>query len=232
MQKLQLEGDLATAERSLKQVKIDNESELAQRLALKVEADKGEEKELERLDKLKDQLKLCKIYAPHDGMVVYDRDNDRYSSETDIAEGVTVRERQRILSLPDLSQMQVKTQIHEAVLDQIHAGLPVTVKVEAYPNRAYSGVVHEVAVVPSGSYYTSVKTYDCVVRINERVESLKPGMTAAVEVHVDRIKDVLSVPVQAIVQVENFLVSVAPEQIVIGDVKSNWGGAMISSCIS
>ncbi|MBP86297.1 MAG: hypothetical protein CMJ64_06230 [Planctomycetaceae bacterium] len=201
MKKLELEGDVATAERGLTQVKTGNDAQLAMALAAKVEAEKSEAKEKERLDKLGMQLELCKINAPHHGMAVYARENSRYNSNSEIAEGVTVRQRQRILTLPDLSQMQVKTQIHEAVLDQIRPGLPVTVKIEA-TNRTYDGVVHELAVVPTSSYYTSVKTYECVVRILERVESLKPGMTAVADIHVDRLQDILSIPVQAVVQVD------------------------------
>jgi len=202
MQKLQLEGDVSTAEQNLVQTKTSGEALLAKTEAAKIEAEKTEEKQKERLAKLREQLTLCKIYAPHDGMVVYARENSRYSSSSEIAEGVSVRERQEIITLPDLSQMQVKTQVHEAVLDQIRAGLPVTVKIDAFQNRTYEGIVHTVAVVPTSSYFTSVKTYDCVIRIQERVENLKPGMTAVVDIHVERLKGVLSIPVQAVAQVK------------------------------
>jgi multidrug efflux pump subunit AcrA (membrane-fusion protein) len=136
-------------------------------------------------------------------MVVYARDR-RDSSESEIAEGVTVRERQQILSLPDLTRMQVKTQVHEAVLDQIQPGLPVTVRVDAFPNRRYVGLVEDVGVVPTSNGWggTSVKTYDCIVRIPERVENLKPGMTAVVDIHADRIRNVMAVPVQAVFQID------------------------------
>ncbi len=202
MQKLQLEGDVSTAVQNLAQIKISNEALLAKTEAAKIEAEKTEQKQKEKLAKLNEQLSLCKIQAPHDGMVVYARENSRYSSNSNIAEGVAVRERQEIITLPDLSQMQVKTQIHEAVLDQIHADLPVTVKIDAFPNRTYNAVVHSVAVVPTSSYLTSVKTYDCLIRIQERVENLKPGMTAVVDIHVDRLRGVLSIPVQAVAQVK------------------------------
>ncbi len=203
MQLLSLNGKLETVKRSLKQVEIDNESLKEQADASQNEAMKAEAKEEERLEKLTEQLSLCKIIAPHDGMAVYARENSRYSSSSEIAEGVTVRQRQKIISLPDLSRMRVKTQIHEAVLDQVRIGLPVIVKIDAFPNRTYSGVVAQVAVVPSSSYYTTVKTYECVVTIDEEVQQLKPGMTAVVEIHVERLKDILAVPVQAVVQVES-----------------------------
>ncbi len=66
----------------------------------------------------KQQLANCLIYAPHDGMVVYARDR---RGSVEIFEGAIVRERQEILNLPDLSRMEVKTQVHEAVLDQVQA---------------------------------------------------------------------------------------------------------------
>ena len=49
---------------------------------------------------------------------------------------------------------------------------------------------------------SSVKTYETVVRILGEVKSLKPGMTAVVNIHVDQIPDVLAVPVHAVVQVD------------------------------
>lgn len=200
MQIKSLEGALATSKRSLQQVMTNNKSELAQVEAARLEAGSIEKKENERLENYTRQLEKCKIFAPHGGMVVYSREGR--DGATEIAEGVVVRERQRILTLPDLSRMQVKTQIHEAVLDQVRAGLPATIRVDAFPDQVYYGIVHEVAVVPasSGWYSSGVKTYDCVVRIDGQVSSLKPGMTAVVEIHVDRLKNVLTVPVQAIVQ--------------------------------
>ena len=105
-------------------------------------------------------------------MVVYAQNED---SGDVIAEGATVRQRQELLSLPNLAKMQIRTRIHEAVLDQIRIGLQVTVRVDAFPNRTYQGVVSEVAVVPSQNSNTSAKTYDCVVRIPDEVDQLKPG---------------------------------------------------------
>lgn len=197
METKRLEGALGTAKRGLKQVENDNKSLLAQALAAKVEAEDAEEKENERLEHMKQQLANCKIYAPHDGMVVYKRDR---RGNTDIEEGAIVRERQDILTLPDLSKMKVKTQVHEAVLDQIRAGLPASVRIDAFPDRSYRGVVDKVGVVPSSRGWDSAKTYDAIVRLVDEVEQLKPGMTAVVNMHVDRVEDILAIPVQAIVQ--------------------------------
>jgi RND family efflux transporter MFP subunit len=203
MKKLELDGTLNTARRSLIQAERDSEALLAQAEAAKHAADRSLAKEQERLAKYQAQLEKCKVVAPHSGMVVYSSDRTPWGRI--VGEGELVVERMKVLTLPDLSSMQVKTAIHESVLDQVHDGLIATVMIDAFPERHYRGTVRSVAVVPAqSSGYTNpdVKVYDTLVTIDEPVEQLKPGMTAVVEIHVDRLEDVLSVPVQAVVQVE------------------------------
>lgn len=202
MRTLELEGAVATAERRLVQVERDNEALLAQAQAALDAAERSLTKEEERLENYRRQVELCNIHAPHDGMAVYAVERRR-SSSTTISEGAFVRQRQQIISLPDLSQMQVKTSVHESVLDQVSEGLPGVVRVDAFPDRVYRATVSSVAVLPDQSNWFSsdIKVYETVVTIDEQVKDLKPGMTAVVEIKVDRLRNVLSVPVQAIVQV-------------------------------
>lgn len=202
MQELTLQGKVETANRARKQVENDNVSLLQQALATKEEAIKTAQKQEDRLKRLETQLDYCRVYAPHDGMVVYAREGRR--GEVLVAEGATVRERQSLVTLPDLKLMQVKTRVHEAVLDQVRAGLPVTVRIDAFPEEIYRATVHEVAVVPDDSGWgSSVKTYRTIIHLDDEVDNLKPGMTAVCEIHVDRIKDILTIPVQAVVQIES-----------------------------
>ncbi|MFK7734864.1 MAG: efflux RND transporter periplasmic adaptor subunit [Pirellulaceae bacterium] len=196
MEVLRLEGEVATAKRNMKQVEVTNRSELAQVESQVFESKERVARQSARVAQYQRNLERCEVYAPHDGMVVYAND-ERGSSN--IKAGAEVRNRQVLLTLPDLSKMQVKIQIHEAVLDQVRPGLPVSIRVEAFPNDNFEGIVKEVAVVPS-SNRSSVKTYDCTVEIPEKVYRLKPGMNAVAEINVERVRDVLSLPVQAIVQ--------------------------------
>lgn len=200
--KLQLEGALASAKRALVQVGRDNEALYAQTEAAKNEAEALLEKEEARLAKYTKQLKKCKIYAPHDGMATYAIERDR---RTHVGEGRTVHERQRIITLPDLTSMEVKTGVHESVLDWIHEGLHATITVDAFPDRKYKGTVKSVAVLadPGEWHSEDVKVYTTIVTIDEEVDRLRPGMSTVIDIHVERVKDVLSIPVQAIVQVAN-----------------------------
>jgi HlyD family secretion protein len=108
MQLLTLDGALETARREYEQVLRDNQALLEQALAAKAAADESLKKEEERLARYEDQIVKTKVYAPQDGMVVYAvADSRRYWME-EIREGATVRERQHVLSLPNLKRMQVK----------------------------------------------------------------------------------------------------------------------------
>lgn len=198
MELMRLDGEVETAKRSLNQVQVTNESELAQVEAQLFEAQERVRRQESRLAYYERQLEYCTIRAPHDGMVVYAQNNDGGSS---VGVGREVRSRQHLFSLPDLSRMQVRLKIHEAVLDQVEPGMAVALTVDAFANEAYQGVVDHVAVVPSpGS--RSVKTYECTVTIPDLVTKLKPGMTAVAQILVDQLEGVISVPVQSIVQME------------------------------
>jgi HlyD family secretion protein len=200
MQLLTLEGKLATAKRTAAQVKRDNQALLDQAKAALNAANRSLKKEEERLNRYTEELKNCKIYAPADGMVAYAvADSHRFWLE-EIRPGAPVRNRQHILSIPNLKKMQVKTAVHESVLDQISEGQQAIIRIEAFPDRHFQGQVKTVAVL-ADQQSTETKVYDTIVTIDGEVEQLKPGMTAVVDIHVNRVEDALSVPVQAIVQV-------------------------------
>jgi multidrug efflux pump subunit AcrA (membrane-fusion protein) len=202
MQLMVLRGERESAERALQQVRNDNNANLIEAEASKHHAERSEERYTEIVARLESQIEHCEIYAPHEGMVVYARDSRR--GRTEIREGASVYPRQKLLSLPDPSRMQVKTEIHEAVLNQVRPGVVADIRIDAFPDRVYTGTVQQVAVIPSsqrsGWISTGVKTYEAVIHIDGTVSRLNPGMTAIVEIKADPLQDVLAVPVQAVVQ--------------------------------
>ena len=134
--------------------------------------------------------------------MAYAIEGGRGGRGSSIEEGAFVRQRQQILTLPDLTRMQVSTAVHESVLDQVRPGLKSVIRVDAFSDRSYQGTVKTVAVLPDqGGWMSSdTKVYKTIVTIDEEVTQLKPGMTAVVEIDVEQLRDVISVPIQAIVQ--------------------------------
>ena len=202
MQVLKFQGAFDTSKRNLQQVIRDNKALLDQATAATEAADEALKKEEELLQRYRQQVAKCEIRAPQDGMVAYSDSEHHWYAK--VQQGAPMRPRQHILSLPYLKKMQVKTAVHESVLDEVSEGLPATVRIDAFPNRSYKGSVKSVAVLPDqgGRMGSDTKVYETIVTIDEEVEQLKPGMSAVVEIHVHRLTDVLSVPVQAVVQIE------------------------------
>jgi len=120
----------------------------------------------------------------------------------EVREGLPVIYRQKLLSIPNLDSMQVETRIHESALDQVKAGLPVRVTVDAFPGTSYDAVVKSVAVLPEQNSWSGndTKVYQTIVTITDKVEGLKPGMTAISEILINKLPDVVTVPLQAVVE--------------------------------
>ena len=157
-----------------------------------------------KLADLKDEFKYTKIIAPQDGMVVYANPRSRWGSSqgSQIEEGSTVRERQTIIQLPDLSRMQVKVSVHETKVEKLSRGMPARIKIQG---RELMGEITSIANQPEqGSWFAgNVKEYATIVRIKGSMEGLKPGMTAEVEILVAHKKSAVTLPVAAVVEMKN-----------------------------
>ncbi len=193
--------DWLEAKREYDRVKARAESELA---AAKADLDAKKaafDLEESRLEKVRTQLENTVIRAPQAGMVVYARGRRRWSQENIIEVGANVRHQQTLIQLPDLSEMNVEANLHEAVVKQVTLGDPAFVRIDARPDLRLTGKVSKIAVMPDRQQWwlnPGLKEYPTAVTLNEAVEGLKPGMSAQVEVLVDDRPDVLQVPVSAV----------------------------------
>jgi RND family efflux transporter MFP subunit len=189
-----------TKKKTVKELKSEVEKSLSDELAKKAtwELEVSKEKKLEK------QIAACELRAPNDGLVVYANDPNRsfMSNQPQIEEGATVRERQKIFSLPDISRMQVNAKIHETETYKIAPGLKATVRVESFADQELAGTVVDIAPLPDPSSWFSsdIKLYTAHVRIDKPLPGLRPGMSAVVTIMVDRRDSVLAVPVNAILQ--------------------------------
>ncbi|MBX3442401.1 MAG: HlyD family efflux transporter periplasmic adaptor subunit [Planctomyces sp.] len=191
----------------------------AKELTLKVERDK-----LERYNK---QIEACTLRAPQDGEVVYanlsEGGRGRGGQQGPAVEvGATVYERQPIINLPDVTQMKVSCRIHESLIGAVRRGLAARVRVDAFAQDPYTGIVSSVSSVPMTGRWPNMdlREYDTQVFLTddpERIRRLRPGLTAQVEILVDNRDSVLQVPMQAIVAVADKHVAyvLTPQQTVV-----------------
>lgn len=109
----------------------------------------------------------------------------------------------------DLTRMQVDANVSESDIGGIKNGNKATFTVDAYPKRLFEGTVTQVRQSPQT--VQNVITYDVVISVNNPDLALKPGLTAATRIIIDRRSGVLRVPNQALRYV--------PTGTVLGDTK-------------
>jgi multidrug efflux pump subunit AcrA (membrane-fusion protein) len=94
--------------------------------------------------------------------------------------------------------MQVKVNVHESKVEQLKPGMRARVRIQ---NEELQGEVVSIAsrAEQSGWWSGSAKEFPTMVKIESRPH-LKPGMSAEVEILVARHKDVVTLPVAAVVE--------------------------------
>lgn len=206
MQLKRLIADLEQAQLGLERIRSRADAEMAQKEADVRSKNAQFKLQEERFNKLKEQLERCTIKAPQDGLVVYgQQDGGRHrwgGSDNDIIEeGASVRYRQTLITLPDVSVMILDTKVHESAIDKVDVGMHCVIEVDAFPDKQFHGKVSKVAILPDSQsrwLNPDLKVYSTDVTLEDGSEKLKPGMSAKVEIMIDRIEDVLYVPIQSV----------------------------------
>jgi multidrug efflux pump subunit AcrA (membrane-fusion protein) len=151
-----------------------------------------------------DQSEKFVIHAQKTGLVVYGsgREQMYYGGDQEqIREGATVRERQSIITIPDMTKMGVNVRIHESYIKKIKKGQKVRITLDAFPDQVLDGEVTKVGVLPDSQNMwmnPDMKVYLTTISIPKSYEWLKPGMSAKAEIMVDHLMDVVYAPIQAV----------------------------------
>jgi HlyD family secretion protein len=144
---------------------------------------------------LQKQVEHCTIRAPHDGFVIYANRADR---QVFIEPGMSVRQRQQLFFLPDLTQMEVVALIHESIVERVRPSMRAFVQVEGIGNQEIEGHVTSVAPMTTFNWRTDVGYFEGIVKLDNVPAGLKPGMSAEVEIAMPRRENVLAIPSEAI----------------------------------
>jgi HlyD family secretion protein len=102
-----------------------------------------------------------------------------------------------LLTVADLSKLQVIVKLDEAGIGAVAAGQDVRIRVDAFPDRVFSGLVER--ITPLGVSEANIVTFDVNVRITDRAAHLLlPGMSTDVEIVTALHDDVLLIPSAAL----------------------------------
>jgi HlyD family secretion protein len=142
------------------------------------------------VDSASTTLAYTKIYSPIDGTII-----DR---QVDPGQTVAATFSAPLLFViaRDLSQMQVLADIDEADVGKIREGMTASIRVDAFPDQAFSGTVTQIRYSPTE--VQGVVTYAAVLDVDNDELSLRPGMTAVVSITAKQVRGVTAVPSAAL----------------------------------
>ena len=193
-EKLRLRQSEISFEQSRSKIESQKKMDKAEvtTLELKIKQAKSE------LEKAQDQLSQMTVTAPSPGLVVYQKIWQGGDMEK-IKIGDTPWRGQALIQLPDLSRMQVMTEVSEVDIGILKKGQTATAKLDAFPDPTFTGVIGDIAsLAHEKSGQSEIKVFDVIVDINESDEILKPGMTVKVTILTQKLTDKYFVPIESV----------------------------------
>jgi len=139
-------------------------------------------------ERARDRLRETVVRAPSAGTILetFVAGGQIIASATSQVGGGTT-----LMRMANLRRLYARVLIDEVDLGKVRSGLPVTARVEAYPERSFDGTI--LKVEPTWREERDVIYFPIVIEIDNAAGLLLPGMTCEAEIHVDRREDVLAV---------------------------------------
>ncbi len=180
-----------------------------------------------RLNQLQAQQKVLRVTAPVEGIVIYGKS----STGEKRAVGQSAWRDEVILQFPELSSLQMAAVIEEADSGAVRVGQKAKIRLDAYPEVEINGSVETVGtILRAKGPGLPVKAIDAVISLTQPDIKLLPGMTATALIEVQRLTNVLLIPLKAVIEKDGrTLVMVAgadgnpvERQVVVGRGNQEW----------
>lgn len=146
----------------------------------------------------RDQLNKTDITAPIDGVIT------RLEVEEGemVVIGVQNQPGTILMTISDLSSINAEVKVAEADVLRLKVGNTATATLEALPGRQFSGTVVEIgaSALPQVGTQAAAREFRVKVRLDGDLDTLRPGLTCDAEILVAERANVLTVPLQAVVQ--------------------------------
>jgi HlyD family secretion protein len=150
------------------------------------------------LEGAQDTLSKTTIHAPIDGIVT-----SRPVEEGEVAViGIQNSPGTVLLTISDMSVVEAEMEVDETSIPTVRVGQEAVVRVDAYPDKSFSGVVTEVGSSPisgTAAGSTDAIKFKVKVRIKNPPAGIKPGLSVQADILTGFRSQALVVPIQALV---------------------------------
>ncbi len=101
-----------------------------------------------------------------------------------------------LMKLADINKMVAKAKINEVNIARVQIGQSVMVRLDAVLGKTFEGKV--TAISPQGVKEDSIVTYEVTIEIENESLSLRPMMTANVDILTDQLEDIVTIPLETL----------------------------------
>lgn len=148
------------------------------------------------LSQSRDQLSKTAIFSPMDGTIS--------SLSTEVGERVASTGSYggaEVMRVANLSDMEVRVNVNENDVVNVKVGDTSRINIDAYPSRKFTGTVKEIASAAKtqgANTQEEVTNFTVKIRVTDKDISLRPGMSANVDIETKTVANVIAVPIQAV----------------------------------
>lgn len=178
------------AKSTLKATRLQGEAEIAL-LTLEAANARREVEDVQR------QLSETTLYAPGPGLVIRDR-TWRGGQMTMVEVGDTVWGGSGLMSLPDLTTMQVLAWVHEVDSARVAVGQKASITLDAHKGTVHRGEVQKVAdLAVARDRGAAARHLKVTLGLEATTPEMKPGMSVRADLLLQHLEDVVTVPLEA-----------------------------------
>lgn len=172
------------------------ETDLRERQQQVVTQEKRINQELAQLESAKYDLTKVRIESPIDGIV----------TRRNIEEGETVvigtmnNPGTVLLTVADMSVIEAEVEVDETDVPTIAIGQKASIKIDALPDRTFTGTVTEVGNSPiqaAGVTGLQATNFKVVITLDGTIPEVRPGFTCTADITTATRQAALAVPIQA-----------------------------------
>lgn len=141
------------------------------------------------------------ISSPLPGVAVVKTTWKNGGNMVEFMEGDEVRPGQPVVEVVNPAVMRVRARVNQADMTELRVGQPVGVGLDAYPELTFNGTIDQISPIGQQSTLSpKVRNFIVLILVKEAHPNLMPDLTASLDVELDRLRGVLVVPRDAVVQ--------------------------------
>jgi multidrug efflux pump subunit AcrA (membrane-fusion protein) len=136
-----------------------------------------------------------RVTAPQAGMVIYAKS---WGGKKKVPGSTISPWNPRVATLPDLSNMQIKSFVNEIDISKIQVDQEVQITVDAFPDKKLKGKVVSVANIGEELNNSSAHVFEVIIKVLNQDSDLRPSMTTKNVIVTEVVDSAMYIPLECL----------------------------------